>query len=846
MSSLLILAAPLEGWCDSLESAPDPAFATRMLGDGLTIDPTRGELLAPCDGTVIALPESRHAVSLRTAGGVEILIHVGIDTVGLGGAGFTAHVAPGASVAAGSPLLSFELDTVARGAKSLVTPIIITEAAGHSIARRHAAGPVRAGDELLALAPPAAGVAATTRAAGGAAVEDRLVVPLAHGLHARPAALLAQSLKGLAAEVELAAGERRANARSIVAIMGLGVRAGDAVVIRATGADAAAAVAALRRALEQAVKQESGAAPPVAPRPGAPLRAAGTVDGTALVGVVAVAGYAVGRAVRLERPEIEVREDGRGAAHERAELDRARALVAARLQRLAAVGGGARREIVAAHLEFLADPVLEAAAQGGISAGQSAGFAWRRAVGESIAALRALDDPRLRERIDDLRDIESHVLLALRGEARPMNVELPERSVLLADELLPSELVALDRARLKAVCLAAGGATSHVAILAAAMDVPMLIGLGPQLAAVASGTQVIVDAERGRLETAPSAAEFARAEAEAARRTAEAAAARLAAQRDCTSLDGVRIEVFANVGSVEDAVSAVASGAEGCGLLRTEFLFLERSAPPDEAEQRASYQAVADALGGRPLVLRLLDVGGDKPLAYLPLPHEDNPALGLRGIRTGLARPDLLTTQLRAALAVTPHDRVRILIPMVTDRAEIAAVRASIDSVCAALGRTVLVEVGAMIETPAAAVTAARLARDVDFLSIGSNDLSQYALAMDRGHAELASRIDALHPAVLRLIALTAEAGARTARLVAVCGGMAGDPLAVPLLVGFGVRELSMVPARIPATKALIARLELADCSALARGVLDLDSAAAVRTRVRAWLEDRALLPGGG
>jgi len=846
VSETFKILAPLDGWCDGLEAAPDAVFAGRLMGEGLTIDPTSSDVLAPCAGTIVGVPTTLHAVTLRTDAGIELLVHVGIDTVKLAGAGFSAHVTAGERVAAGQRMLSLDLDLLARRAKSLVTPVVVAEAAGATLARSRARGPVRAGEVLLELALPAAARSAPAGDPAGAAREARLEVALVHGLHARPAALLAQSLKGLDAAVVLEFGGRSANARSAVAIMALGVRRGDALLARAQGPAAEAALAALAQALAAALKHE-GQSPAARPaEPSAAAAAPAAAEPGVASGRVAVPGFAVGRAARLERPEIEVREAGQGAAHERAELDRARALVAARLRRLADVGGGARREIVAAHLEFLEDPVLEAVAWREIDAGKSAGFAWRSAVAASVEALGALQDARLRERIDDLRDIEAHVLLALRGEARPMNVRLPERAVLLADELLPSELVALERDRLEAICLAGGGATSHVAILAAAMDVPMLIGLGPQLAGIATGAPLVVDAERGRLELNPSPASLAAAEARAAERRAARAAAQAAAQQACHSADGTRIDVFANVGSTEDAISAVANGAEGCGLLRTEFLFLERTEPPDEAEQRHAYQSVADALGGRPLVLRLLDVGGDKPLSYLPLPAEDNPALGLRGIRTGLARPDLQLTQLRAALAVAPARVLKLLVPMVTEVSELRAVRALIARALPPGGRRERVELGAMIETPAAAVTAAVLAREVDFLSIGSNDLSQYTLAMDRGHADLAGRIDALHPAVLRLIGLAAEGGAGARIPVAVCGGMAGDPLAVPLLLGLGVTELSMVPARIPATKALVKRLTLAECRELAAGVLGLDSAEAVRARVRAWLESRAIPPGGG
>lgn len=843
MTGPLVLKAPLDGWCDSLAAAPDEVFASGMMGEGITIDPTSSTVLAPCDGTIVSIPTTCHAVSLKTPCGVEILIHVGIDTVRLRGAGLTAHVEQGARVVAGDRLLSIDLESVVRGATSLVTPIVVTALAGRAISGRRSAGPIRAGEVLLTLGPASSRARTAPGATGLPSVEERHRIALAHGLHARPAALLAQGLKGLEAEVAIAFGERAANPRSIVALMALGVREGDEIRVTASGRDAAAALGALRRALELAFEQEKSASHAPPPPPPSAIRAALAGDATSLGGLVAVPGFAVGRATRLERAVIDVREAGAGATHERVELDRARALVAARLRRLADVGGGPRRDILAAHLEFLDDPELDRAARAAIDAGKSAGYAWRAAVQASIGELGRLEDARLRERIDDLRDIESHVLLALKGEARPMKVPLPDDAVLIAEDLLPSELVALDRDRLRALCLAAGGATSHVAILAAAMDVPMLIGLGPRLASVANGTALIVDAQRGRLELAPDAAALARAEAEVTRRRAAAAAERAAAQRECRTRDGTRIEVFANLGSEADAVAAVSQGAEGCGLLRTEFLFLERTLPPDEAEQRSAYQAIATVLAGRPLVLRLLDVGGDKPLSYLPLPPEENPALGLRGIRTGLARPDLLRTQLRAALSVEPAASVHLLVPMVTEAAELSAVRALIAEVSSELGRAAKVSLGAMIETPAAAATAAQLAPLVEFFSVGSNDLSQYTLAMDRGHADLAGRIDALHPAVLNLIALAAVGARAAGKPLAVCGGMAADPLAVPVLLGLGVAELSVVPARVPATKACVASLDIECCRALSREVLGLASAVAVRARVSAWLEQGA---GGG
>jgi phosphocarrier protein FPr/phosphocarrier protein len=327
----------------------------------------------------------------------------------------------------------------------------------------------------------------------------------------------------------------------------------------------------------------------------------------------------------------------------------------------------------------------------------------------------------------------------------------------------------------------------------------------------------------------PDEAQWTSAEGELEQRRERRIVEQAAAQREGRTADGTRVEVFANVGSVAEAEAALRNGAEGCGLLRTEFLFLERQSPPDEAEQTARYQEIATVLSGRPLTVRTLDIGGDKPIPYLPLPHEDNPALGLRGVRTSLWRPDLLRVQLRAILAIRPEGQARILLPMITDPAEIRTVRHILEEESGTSNRLRRIELGVMIETPAAAVMSDRIAAEADFLSIGTNDLTQYALAMDRGHPELAARLDALHPAVLRLIAQTATAAISKGCTVSVCGGLASDPTAVPVLIGLGVHELSMVPSVIPQMKALIARLSIQTCRELAREALELETAEAVR-----------------
>lgn len=858
IDSAVTLHAPMRGWCAPLDETPDEVFAQRLLGDGVAIDPTGDTLHAPCDGEVISVAASKHAVAVRADNGAEILMHVGIDTVALAGRGFEALVRQGARVKRGDPLLKFDLDVLAQGAKSLITPILVTNGDRFAVANVNAGRGVEIGDAILEIRAFAESVGAEARSVSKEASVS-FAVPLEHGIHARPAAVIASFAKAQSFEITVSANGRSANARSAVSLMGLGAKHGDEISLSAAGENAERVLEQLKQAIlgireaphadahaagassESPVRSASGRAASKAassanadvfnaPGGAKPEETSGATSSNRLRGVIASRGLAVGRAVTLKAAEIAVVEAGRGIAHESAEFERARDEVRARLNQLVQHSKGPAKEVISAHLEFIDDWELVASARRAISRGKSAAFAWRRAVRDSADTLRALGDQRMAERVDDLIDLESQVLLALSGAAPATIPELPERAILVAEDLKPSQLVSLDANKLTGICLAAGGPTSHVAILAAAMGVPALVALGTSVLTVEDGVWLVLDAEQGNLSISPDQVALAAAEQTLSQRRQRQQTERAAAHVDCRTADGERIEVFANLGSIAEAQVAVAHGAEGCGLLRTEFLFLEREQPPTEDEQLQQYQGIAKALEGRPLVIRTLDIGGDKPIPYLPLPAEENPALGLRGVRTSLWRPDLLRVQLRAILRVQPVDQCRVLLPMITDPAEIRAVRRMLDEVRRELGIIAPVQVGAMIETPASAVIASRIAREVEFLSIGTNDLTQYTLAMDRGHADLAHRIDGLHPAVLNLIAMTVDAADEHDRLIAVCGGLASEPAAVPILIGLGVRELSVVPTLVPQLKSLIRTLTVEACRALAQRALTMDTAEAVRT----------------
>ncbi|MCW4463421.1 phosphoenolpyruvate--protein phosphotransferase [Sphingomonas sp. BT-65] len=827
----LIITSPLRGWAAPLDQVPDPVFAQRMMGDGVAIHPLGDTVCAPFDGEVVTLHESAHAVSLRSAEGAEVLIHIGLDTVALKGRGFTPLVKAGDIVARGDPLIRFDLDSVALAATSLVTPVIVTNAEAFTITRRTLDRAIGACEELMALVP----AKAETRrwSDDGTVIAEKVVLSLPHGIHARPAARIGECARGFAAEVHLVNGDKKGDARSTVALLALGTRFGDEVTVEARGDDAEAALAAIVALLASDMGEAAPAPAPITPA------VAPALEPGQIAGVIASPGLAMGPAARLRQTEIAVEREGRGAETERTALAGARAAVRERIAARAKAEGGQIATVMRAHLALLNDPTLATAADDRIGSGTSAGFAWRGAVHDQIDALRATGSAHLIERIDDLIDIERQVLAALTG--MPAGTEtIPPGAILVADDLLPSQLVTLAAHKPAGIALARGGPTSHVAILCAGMGLPALVAMGDALDGVEDGEMLLLDAEAGHATRtpAPDAAETfaARLAARAARREA----ARATAADACHTVDGVRIELFANLGSVEDAQAAAAQGAEGSGLVRTEFLFLGRDDAPSEEEQLAIYQGIADALPGRPVIVRLLDVGGDKPAAYIPIDPEENPALGQRGIRVGLAHPALIETQICAILRVQPAGQCKIMLPMVASVAEVRAVREIVERLRGELGIDTPAELGVMVETPAAAITADLLAAEADFLSIGTNDLTQYVLAMDRGNPAVAAGVDAMHPAVLRMIAETCRRAVAKGRWVGVCGGLASDPAALPILVGLGATELSTVPGFVPEAKAIVRGVTLADARAHAERALQCTSAAEVRALARAFEESNA------
>ena len=683
----------------------------------------------------------------------------------------------------------------------------------------------------------------------GEQAELRLTVQNRLGLHARPAARFVQTGTRFQAAIEvqnLTTGRGPVSAKSINAVATLGVRQGHEILLSAHGPDAQAALAAFQSLADANFGDEDGE-PEVTtgkgPTPAAEPPASSLIPHpSSLSGLPASPGIAIGKA-RQFRPALPVApwhtvdDPQREWDTLQAAIEKTRAQVTAMRESVNRRAGSYSAAIFEAHALYLDDEALREPARLAIFVDRlNAAAAWQRATEQVAAEYRALDDEYQRARADDVLDVGRQVILSVLGAAAPVPV-LSEAGILVAPDLTPADTARLDPALVLGICTAFGGPTSHSAILARSLDIPAVVGLGERILELAEGTLLIVDGVTGQVFPNPDAGLIADYTQRAGDARAAKADARAASAAPAVTRDGHHVEIVANIGSPEEARAAVAAGAEGVGLFRTEFVFLDRQVAPGEEEQYAAYRAAAQGLEGRPLIVRTLDVGGDKPLPYLDLGAEANPFLGWRAIRLCLARPDLFKAQLRAIVRVAAEFPVKVMFPMIATLAEWRAARALLDEARLEVkdrGQPApeRIEIGIMVEIPSAALLAARFAEEVDFFSIGTNDLSQYTLAAERGNARVAALADGFQPAVLRLIQMVVEAAHALGKWVGVCGEMGGDPLAVPLLVGLGIDELSMNAPAIPQAKQIIRGLDYASAQTLARSALEVETAEDVRSNL--------------
>jgi phosphoenolpyruvate-protein phosphotransferase len=683
--------------------------------------------------------------------------------------------------------------------------------------------------------------------------EFRFTCALEHGLHARPASALADALRPFDAHVEMVkeSSGKSAEVRSVLSIVALDVAAGDVCVLRAEGEDAEQAIESLRTLIEEAFGEAAGAAAeaaeagPALSRVPAGLQRLGVKSipgrgispGFAQGQVMIVRTLAAGDEAPSQEPAAE-----RALAHRA--VHEARQAIAAQLD---AAGTDLERDLLRAHVNIAEDPALRDQIDEHLRNGASAAVAVRRAAEFFIHTLRASASQYIRDRVIDVEDVCQQILERLPGRAPGAAIVLREASIIVADLLTPRQMMALDRAKVRALVLGRVGATSHTAILARAFGIPALVDVHDAETSFRDGQLVIVDAEGGFVLPEVSA-EVQRYYA-IERRMAQRRRARLEpfAAAPAKTRDGARIEVAANVSTSGEVAPAMRDGAEGIGLFRTEMLFLDRPAPPTEDEQFIAYGEAVAAAGGRTIIFRTFDIGGDKPAPYLRLPREENPFLGWRGIRLYQKFGNLLTAQLRAIIRASAKGPVKVMAPMVSNAKEAAWFVQRVRDVQAQLraeGATFdeAMPIGVMIEVPAAALAIDQLSEVVDFFSIGTNDLCQYALAADRGNARVADLCDPLEPGFLRLMSVIVESARRHRKWVGVCGEMAGEPRNLPIMLGLGVDEISIAAARVLDVKAAISQLDSGAC----REVLSRAVAARDADAVRSLLAGLTSADAGG
>lgn len=738
----------------------------------------------------------------------------------------------------GSAVLSAELalellddDTRAR---TVLCPAPIVE--GLVVAAVAAAGAASAEDVATEASGALAGKIAQlapvslARASDGPAGADELtgtfVVGNPHGLHARPAARLVGGVRSSDAHVRIR--NRRtdspwADAGSLSKIATLGVRCGDEVDVRVSGPQAAES---LRNILDLAARNFDESATEPAPAP---------VVATPHAPIGAGPGLGIGPAhhARLGTPAVpDTPGEDPDAEWRRLEtaLAEVRTAITAVRARTAREVGESEASIFDAHQLMLDDDELLGAARRRTGQGHNAAAAWSAAFSDVAAEFAALSDPYLQARAEDVRAVGDQVLRALLGSGAEIT---PASGVLVAGDLTPGEAAALDPQQVAAVLLAYGSPHAHNVILLRAKGIPVVVGAGPAVLTIPDGTTIAVDGGRGEFIVDPpiDVREDFRARVEVSAQRLRHARARAA--EPAVTRDGVTIGVGANIASVDDARAAASHGADFAGLIRTEFLFLGRDKAPEVDEQLAVYRKIAESLDGKRITLRTLDVGGDKPLEFLPTPPELNPYLGVRGIRLSLAHPELLSGQLLAMARLAQQTPVSVMFPMISTLDELFTARRLLDEAVGLAGPRppTGLQVGMMVEVPAAALKSAAFAPHVDFMSIGTNDLTQYALAADRNNDAVATIGDTFDPGLLRLIETTCRGAAGQAS-VSVCGEFAADTRAAALLVGLGVNALSVAPPAIPVTKEAVRLVDCRQAARTAGSALAADTAAAVREQL--------------
>ncbi|MCE2705591.1 MAG: phosphoenolpyruvate--protein phosphotransferase [Proteobacteria bacterium] len=824
---------PLLGVILNIKDVPDPVFAEKMVGDGIAIDPLSNHIYAPVSGTIKSVHKAKHAITVTSDDGIDVLIHIGLETVNLNGNGFKIKCDSGDKVQVGDILGHFDMDLLATSAKSLISPVVLVDLDSSSYSLENALEKfTKFGVPILTLHK-----IDKFKSASSTKLEERpliksevIKITNAHGIHARPAAILSTQAREFDDDIFLEKDGKRANVKSVVALLGLNINCGDTIYIYASHQKIIAEIATLLNNMVDAEVSSNDST--IEPNSSYRSSETGVIDGKKYYGISASIGLAIGKLIKQSNIHFDFKEEATDIRLEEEQLlfaiEKVKNDIESKLSEMhKSSSSKALTGILSAHLGLLTDPHILSETLKVIKQNKTSSYAISKVIEQECRVLENTKNKLLIERQTDLRDVGNRILTAINGK-EIQSLELNSPSIIIANELTPTDMLSLNEHVVGLVSVR-GGTTSHVAILAKMRGIPLLIGVDESLLTENTLTDVILDTKKGYLNLSPTIKEVNTITDIMLTEKLKHEADKNNALNKAITTDGVVINCLGNIGSVEDAVTLKDNGAEGVGLFRTEFIFLDKSKEPTIAQQNIVYQEILNYIEPQnPFILRTLDAGGEKQIAYLNMPHEINPVLGMRGLRLCLEHREIFINQLTAILNLDKPN-IKIMLPMVTTIEEYRTAKGIVDDLIKKLNIKSTIELGIMVEVPSVALLSDVFAAEVAFFSIGTNDLSQYTLAIDREHSRLASHIDHLHPAVLRNIDLVVKGAAIHNRPVSVCGLMASESLALPVLIGLGINTLSMNINSIPENKALIRKLSYANCKEIAQKCLGMATSLEVR-----------------
>lgn len=826
---------PVSGVFVPMIKIKDPVFSSKTLGIGFGINPTSNLLKSPIKGRVVQLHKSKHAITIESDSesnsGIQILLHIGIDTVTLRGEGFEAKVQVGDEVNIGQDLIEFDLDFIMTKGLDLTTILVClnSETKDYNIKAVDEYELVNSSDNFEVITKSKNIIKSVN---SNLSNSSNYKIELVSGMHARPAAKIAAFVKNSNSTVTFSKNNNKASATSIVSMLSLGIEKNDVITISALGDDSKVIIDELKTLLDSIAADElvshkkESSQKVVIKKSKYQAR-----EKYFLKGVLASDGIAIGNVVYKDEVKLDFSNETKDKDLELIRLNKAIEKAVKTLNELESdlvkQNENSKAAIFNSQKEILQDKEIQVECSEVISGWKSAEFAWSKTIDKRIAQLEALNNELISARANDLKDIKIRVLKILIG-INDTKRNLLDDSIVIADDLTPSDIINFDLTKVIGFATIKGGATSHVAILARSMGLPAIAALDEKALKLKNNDLIILDANEETLICSPTDSDITIAKSALEKFKQKMDLALQKSKSTTYSLDKKRIKVVANISSVSDAQKATELGAEGVGLLRTEFIFLGKKSAPTQSEQVKIYQDIVDNLDGNELVLRTLDIGGDKQLSYLPIANEENPFLGLRGIRFCLRNEGIFREQLRAVLSVNSKLPINVMFPMVGHLNELLKAKEILEDERVKLNAP-RPNVGIMVEVPSAALMAEVFAPHVDFFSIGTNDLTQYTLATDRGHSELAADVDGLDPSVLKLIHITCVAAQKNNIWVGVCGGIASDLKAIPVLLGLGVDELSVSMPSVPIVKETVRQLNVNHCKENIHTFLNASSAKEVR-----------------